>query len=44
MAEYADSGTPYYWLIWLSGDHVLSIDVPVRIDINWTRLTDLVRT
>ena len=71
MAEYADAGIPFYWLIWLSGDHVLSIDihvldhtlgyyrlyrtltpeqetstidVPIRIDINWTRLTHLVRT
>jgi Uma2 family endonuclease len=71
MAEYADAGIPFYWLIWLSGDHVLSIDihvldhtlgyyrlyrtltpeqetsaidVPIRIDIDWTRLTHLVRT
>lgn len=71
MAEYADAGIPFYWLVWLSGDHVLSIDihvldhtlgyyrlyrtltpeqetsvidVPIRIDIDWTRLTRLVRT
>ncbi len=70
-AEYADAGIPFYWLVWLSGDHVLSIDihvldhtlgyyrlyralspeqetstidVPIRIDINWARLTHLVRT
>jgi Uma2 family endonuclease len=32
MAEYADAGIPFYWLVWLvwlSGDHVLSIDVHV---------------
>jgi Uma2 family endonuclease len=23
MAEYADAGIPFYWLVWLSGDHVL---------------------
>jgi Uma2 family endonuclease len=71
MAEYADAGIPFYWLVWLSGDHVLSIDihvldhtlgyyrlyrtltpeqetsaidVPIRIDIGWTRLTHLVRS
>jgi Uma2 family endonuclease len=71
MAEYADAGIPFYWLVWLSGDHVLSIDihvldhtlgyyrlyrtvtpeqetstieVPIRIEIDWARLTRLVRT
>jgi Uma2 family endonuclease len=71
MAEYADAGIPFYWLVWLSGDHVLSIDihvldhalgcyrlyrtltpeqetslveVPVRIEVNWARLTHLIRT
>jgi len=29
MAEYADAGIPFYWLAWLDGDHVLSIDVHV---------------
>jgi hypothetical protein len=29
MAEYADAGIPFVWLVWLSGDHVLSIDVHV---------------
>ena len=29
MAEYADAGIPFYWLVWLSGDHVLSIDIHV---------------
>jgi Uma2 family endonuclease len=29
MAEYADAGIPFYWLVWLSGDHVVSIDVHV---------------
>jgi hypothetical protein len=29
MAEYADAGIPFYWLVWLSGDHALSIDVHV---------------
>jgi hypothetical protein len=29
MAEYADAGIPFYWLAWLSDDHVLSIDVHV---------------
>lgn len=70
MAEYAEAGIPFYWLVTLSGNHVLSIDihvldhvvgqyrhhrtltpeeevstvdVPVRIQINWTRLTNLVR-
>jgi Uma2 family endonuclease len=70
MAEYADAGIPFYWLVWLSDDHVLSIDVhvldhtlgyyrlfrtltpeqetstidvPVRIQIDWTRLAHLIR-
>lgn len=70
MAEYADAGIPFYWLVWLSGDRVLSIDVnvldhtlgayrlfrtftpeqevsvidvPVRIEIDWNRLSRLVR-
>jgi hypothetical protein len=29
MAEYADAGIPFYWLVWLSGDHVLSINIHV---------------
>src|ERR1700746_81978 len=29
MAEYADAGIPFYWLVWLSEEHVLSIDVHV---------------
>lgn len=29
MAEYADAGIPFYWLVWLSDDHVLSIDIHV---------------
>jgi Uma2 family endonuclease len=68
--EYADAGIPFYWLVWLSGDHVLSIDVhvldhtlgyyrlyrtlspeqetstidvPIRIQIDWNRLAHLVR-
>lgn len=70
MAEYADAGIPFYWLVWLSGNHVLSIDVhvldhtlgyyrlyrtltpeqevstvevPIRIQIDWARLAHLVR-
>jgi Uma2 family endonuclease len=70
MAEYADAGIPFYWLVWLSDDHVLSIDihvldhtlgyyrlfrtlspeqevstvdVPIRVQIDWHRLTHLVR-
>jgi Uma2 family endonuclease len=69
MAEYADAGIPFYWLAWLSGNHVISIDihvldhtigyyrlfrtltpeeevstieVPVRIRVDWNRLTNLV--
>jgi hypothetical protein len=65
-----DAGIPFYWLVWLSDDHVLSInihvldhtlgyyrlfrtltpeqetsivDVPIRIQINWNRLTHLIR-
>jgi Uma2 family endonuclease len=29
MAEYAEAGIPFYWLVWLDGNHVLSIDVHV---------------
>jgi hypothetical protein len=29
MAEYADAGIPYYWLAWLDGDQMRSIDVHV---------------
>jgi Uma2 family endonuclease len=29
MAEYADAGIPFYWLVWLEADHVLSIDIHV---------------
>ncbi|MCW2931806.1 MAG: hypothetical protein JWM19_2768 [Actinomycetia bacterium] len=36
MAEYADAGIPFYWLGWLSGNHV-------RIQVDWNRLTNLVR-
>ena len=70
MAEYADAGIPFYWLVWLSDDHVLSIDVhvldhtlgyyrlfrtltpeqevstvevPIRVQVDWRRLTHLVR-
>lgn len=70
MAEYADAGIPFYWLVWLSGNNVATIDVyvldhtvgqyqlfrtltpeqevstlevPVRIKIDWRRLTGLVR-
>lgn len=70
MAEYADAGIPFYWLVWLEADHVLSIDihvldhtlgyyrlfrtltpeqevstveVPVRIQVDWSRLGRLVR-
>src|SRR4051794_6448567 len=65
MAEYADAGIPFYWFVWLPGDHALSIDVhvldhprgyyrlyrtlspeqetstidvPIRIQIDWDRL------
>lgn len=71
MAEYAGAGIPFYWLVWLSGDHVLQIDihvldhtlgayklyrtltpeqevstvdVPIRIQVDWSRLTHLVRS
>lgn len=70
MDEYADAGIPFYWLVRLSDDHVLSIDVhvldhtlgyyrlfrtltpeqetstidiPVRIQIDWNRLAHLIR-
>lgn len=29
MPEDADVGIPFYWLVRLSGDHVLSIDIHV---------------
>lgn len=29
MGEYATAGIPFYWLVWLSGDNVASIDVHV---------------
>jgi hypothetical protein len=71
VAEYADAGIPFYWLVWLSDDHVLQIDihvldhtlgsytlfrtltpeqetctveVPVRIQVEWSRLAHLVRS
>jgi Uma2 family endonuclease len=70
MAEYADAGIPFYWLVWLGDDHALSIDihvldhtlgfyrlfrtltpeqeistveVPIRIQVDWRRLARLVR-
>jgi hypothetical protein len=70
-AGYADAGMPFCWLAWLSGDHVVQIDihvldhtlgscalsrtltpeqetstveVPVRIQVDWSRLTRLVRS
>lgn len=70
MGEYATAGIPFYWLVWLSGDNVASIEVhvldhtlgayrlfrtlapedevstlevPVRIKVNWNRLSNLVR-
>ena len=70
MAEYAEAGIPFYWLVALAGNHVLGIDihvldhvtgqyrlhrtltpeeevstveVPVRVRIDWTLLTSLVR-
>jgi Uma2 family endonuclease len=70
MAEYADAGIPFYWLVWLSDGHVLSIDihvldhtlgyyrlfrtltpehevstveVPIRVQIDWRRLAHLIR-
>lgn len=70
MGEYAMAGIPFYWLVWLSGNHVASIDVhvldhtlgayrlfrtlapedevstvevPVRIKVDWNRLSNLVR-
>lgn len=66
----AAAGIPFYWLVWLSDDHVLSIDihvldhtlgfyrlfrtltpeqevstveVPIRIQVDWRRLAHLVR-
>jgi hypothetical protein len=29
MAGYADAGIPFYWLAWLAGNHVASIDIHV---------------
>jgi Uma2 family endonuclease len=29
MGEYASANIPFYWLVWLAGDHVASIDVHV---------------
>lgn len=29
MAEYAGAGIPFYWLVWLDGDNVLSIETHV---------------
>lgn len=29
MAEHADASIPFYWLVWLSGNHVLSVDIHV---------------
>jgi Uma2 family endonuclease len=70
MAEYADAGIPFYWLVWLADDHVLSIDihvldhtlgyyrlfrtltpeqevstveVPIRVQVDWRQLAHLVR-
>jgi len=70
MAEYAQAGIPFYWLVWVSDNRVTSIDVhvidhtttmyrpyrsffpeeetstvevPIRIKIDWSRLAELVR-
>jgi len=70
MSEYATAGIPFYWLVWVSGDNVASIDVhvldhtlgayrlfrtlapedevsmievPIRIRVEWNRLSNLVR-
>jgi Uma2 family endonuclease len=70
MGEYATAGIPFYWLVWISGDNVASVDVhvldhtigayrlfrtftpedevstievPVRIKIDWKRLSNLIR-
>ena len=29
MGEYASAGIPFYWLVWISGNQVASIDVHV---------------
>lgn len=29
MGEYASAGIPFYWLVWIAGDHVASIDIHV---------------
>jgi Uma2 family endonuclease len=70
MGEYATAGIPFYWLVWISGDNVASVDVhvldhtigayrlfrtftpedevstievPVRIKVDWKRLSNLIR-
>jgi Uma2 family endonuclease len=70
MGEYATAGIPFYWLVWISGDNVASVDVhvldhtigayrlfrtftpedevstievPVRIKVDWKRLGNLIR-
>jgi Uma2 family endonuclease len=70
LSEYAKAGIPFYWLVWLSGNHVNSIDVhvldhmsgayrhvrtlgpedevsvidvPIRIKVEWSRLSNLIR-
>lgn len=69
-AEYAAAGIPWYWLVWVAGNQVTSIevhvlehvtgqyrlhrvldpveggttvDVPIRIKIDWERLAELAR-
>lgn len=29
MGEYASAGIPFYWLVWIAGNHVASIDIHV---------------
>lgn len=70
MAEYALSGIPWYWVVWVSDNRVTSIDthvldhtldayrlyrvlepgdgtthvdVPIRVKLDWNRLTELTR-
>jgi len=70
MGEYATAGIPFYWLVWISGDSVASVDVhvldhtvgayrlfrtllpedevsaievPIRIKVEWNRLSNLIR-
>jgi Uma2 family endonuclease len=70
MGEYATAGIPFYWLVWILGDNVASVDVhvldhtigayrlfrtftpedevstievPVRIKVDWKRLSNLIR-